>query len=83
MTNWILGIKPTYNGLQIEPKIPLSWKDLKIKREFRGTIYNISIKRIGNGNHTSIYVGGSQLETNTIIPPEIKQKELDVNVVIE
>jgi len=83
MTNWILGIKPTYNGLKIEPKIPVSWKDLKIKREFRGTIYNISIKRIGNGNHTSIHVGGSLLETNTITPPETKQKELDVDVVIE
>jgi cellobiose phosphorylase len=83
MTNWILGIKPTYNGLQIEPKIPISWKDLKIKREFRGTIYNISIKRIGNGNHPSIYVGGSLLDTTTITPPEIIQKEIDVNVVIK
>jgi cellobiose phosphorylase len=83
MTNWILGIKPTYNGLQIEPRIPVSWKDLKIKREFRGTIYNISIKRIGNGNHSSVYVGGSLLENNTIAPPKIEQKELDVNVVIE
>ena len=83
MTNWILGIKPTYNGLQIEPKIPVLWKELKIKREFRGTIYNISIKRIGDGNQPSIYVGGSLLETNTITPPKIKQKEIDVNVVIE
>jgi cellobiose phosphorylase len=43
ITQYILGIQPDYDGLVVDPCIPKSWDGFKIKREFRGAIYNIEI----------------------------------------
>lgn len=37
----ILGIKPTYKGLVIEPCLPSSWNSLEVVRKFRGETYNL------------------------------------------
>ncbi|MBN2103456.1 glycosyl transferase [bacterium] len=44
ITQYILGIKPNYDGLQINPCIPGSWKEFHVQRIFRGATYNITIK---------------------------------------
>lgn len=46
----ILGIKPDYDGLRIDPCIPKSWDGYQVSREFRGDKYNITVK---NPNHVS------------------------------
>ena len=43
ITQFILGIKPTYEGLMIDPCIPSDWKGFRVKRKFRGAEYLISI----------------------------------------
>ena len=43
-TQFILGIKPAYKGLEINPCIPSSWKGFSVKRRFRGAVYNIEVK---------------------------------------
>jgi cellobiose phosphorylase len=43
ITQHILGIKPQYTGLQVDPCIPKAWKEYSVKREFRGAVYNITI----------------------------------------
>ncbi len=43
ITQFILGIRPEYNGLLIDPCIPSDWKKYTVKRVFRGDIYNITI----------------------------------------
>ena len=83
ITNWILGIRPTYRGLELEPKIPSHWKSVTIKRIFRGVTYNITIKRIGDGNHSSLYIGDKLLKRNIIPLTEVKQQEIDVKVIVE
>ena len=47
ITQFILGIKPAYNGLEIDPCIPADWKGYKVSRKFRGAKYNIEIKNNG------------------------------------
>lgn len=42
-THYILGIKPDFDGLVIEPCIPTSWKKFKICRIFRNATYKIEI----------------------------------------
>jgi cellobiose phosphorylase len=44
ISQWILGIKPDYDGIKVEPCIPASWDGYEVKRYFRGTIYNIKIE---------------------------------------
>jgi len=41
ITQWILGIQPDYVGLKVDPCIPSDLKTYRIRRMFRGTIYDI------------------------------------------
>jgi cellobiose phosphorylase len=50
ISQFILGIKPNYNGIEIDPCIPKAWEGYLVKRRFRGALYEISIK---NPNHIS------------------------------
>lgn len=43
-TQYILGIKPTWEGLEIAPCIPKDWTGIKIQRTFRGCKYYITIR---------------------------------------
>ncbi|MCD7973249.1 MAG: glycosyl transferase [Candidatus Azobacteroides sp.] len=44
ITQYILGIRPSYDGLEIDPCIPAGWKEFKVKRTFRNVTYCIHIK---------------------------------------
>jgi cellobiose phosphorylase len=49
-TNWILGIRPQYHGLLVDPCIPKDWTKFEITRHFRNSIYEI---RVRNPHHVS------------------------------
>ncbi len=42
-TDWILGIKPEFHGLLVDPCIPKEWKKFKIIRHYRNTIYDFNV----------------------------------------
>ena len=44
ITQYILGIKPSYDGLEIDPCICSQWKEYTVRRRFRGALYEISVK---------------------------------------
>jgi cellobiose phosphorylase len=43
ITQYILGIKPDYDGLLIDPCIPADWKGYTVIRKFRGATYEIRV----------------------------------------
>lgn len=49
ITEWILGIKPQYDGLLIEPCMPAEIKKYTVRRVFRKATYNINITLTGSG----------------------------------
>ena len=68
ISQWILGIKPDYKGLRIDPCIPKDWNGYTVKRVFKGTTYNIDIK---NPNHVScgvkeLIVDGTSIAGNIV-----------------
>jgi cellobiose phosphorylase len=79
-TQWILGIRPTYQGLRIAPVIPEDWKGFKAERRFRGVLYAISAERAGKGDEVRISVNGEPV-TGDIVPfPSKKQTRIEVRV---
>lgn len=46
-TEWILGVRPSYEGLIIDPCIPKDWKGFTFKRRFRGAAYDIKVETAG------------------------------------
>lgn len=82
-TQFILGIRPAYSGLMVDPCIPKEWGKYEVIRKFRGTTYHIVVK---NPKHVSrgvnsISVGGKKI-TGNIIPPQRSPKTVEVEVVL-
>lgn len=69
ISQYILGIKPEYDGLMVDPAIPKAWDGYRVVREFRKEVLDITIK---NPEHVSkgvkrIVVDGNEI-TGSIIP---------------
>jgi cellobiose phosphorylase len=67
-TNWILGIRPQYHGILVDPCIPKGWADFRVIRHFRNAIYEIKVE---NPNHVSkgikdVTVDGKKLKTSLL-----------------
>ncbi len=43
VSEFILGIKPTYDGLLIDPCLPQTAREFTVKRQFRGSEYTIHV----------------------------------------
>lgn len=43
ISQYILGIRPDFNGLVIDPCIPNEWKGYKVTRKYRGATYQIEV----------------------------------------
>ncbi len=43
ISQYILGIRPDYDGLVIEPCIPPEWEQYRVTRRFRGATYQITV----------------------------------------
>jgi len=68
VTQFMLGIRPEYDGLLIDPCIPEDWKGFKATRKFRGATYKIEVvnpKGKSKGVAT-VTVDGQLLKTNLI-----------------
>lgn len=83
ITQYILGIKPDYNGLMINPCIPKTWKNYKVKRIFRDTVYNIEISNPSGVSKgvKKILVDGKEIEGN-VVPVFPKNSEHKVEVIM-
>jgi cellobiose phosphorylase len=83
ITQWILGIRPHYDGLQIAPVIPQGWAGYKAVRRFRGVSYNITVERQGPGNVLSLIVDGLAITGDIVPEPEAGVIDRNVLVVIQ
>ena len=59
ITQYILGIRPDYNGLRIDPKIPKELDHFTAVRKFRGSEYHIEVENKG-GSDMSCLVNGEE-----------------------
>jgi len=40
---YILGIRPEYDGLRVDPCIPAEWREFEVRRQWRGAVYHIKV----------------------------------------
>jgi len=69
-TNWILGIRPQYNGLLVDPCIPKGWTKFTVIRHFRNAIYKIRVENPDNVSKgiKDVIVDGQKLKSS-LLPP--------------
>jgi cellobiose phosphorylase len=82
-TQYILGIRPTYTGLEVDPCIPAAWDGFHVTRMFRGAVYQIDVK---NPDHVcrgvkSVKVNGLEIGGN-VVPVLQEGKTYQVKVVL-
>ena len=74
----ILGIKPDYDGLMIDPHLPKEIKHVIATRIFRGIKYNITITNTASGKY-KMTVNNKEV-TGKTIPLDTTLTEVNVNV---
>jgi len=80
ITQWILGIQPSWDGLRFAPVIPKGWKGFKATRKYRGVTYRIGVTRAGDGNRVSLVVDGKAVAGEVVPPPAAGRSEVVVDV---
>ncbi len=80
ITQWILGIRPTLDGLQVAPVLPSTWNGYQATRLYQGVRYDISVERHGPGPEASLEVDGKPVAGNLIPLPPAGTKKASVLV---
>ncbi|MCD6247882.1 MAG: glycosyl transferase family 36 [Hadesarchaea archaeon] len=67
-TQYILGVRPSHEGLVVDPCIPKGWSGFRVTRCFRGATYDIEVRNpdgVSRGVR-SVTVDGKPLEGNVL-----------------
>ena len=82
ISQYILGIQPTLDGLKIDPCIPSDNKGYTVDRTYRGVTYHITVDNKAGVEKgvASVTVNGTPVAGNIIAPPADGTKELNVVV---
>jgi cellobiose phosphorylase len=83
ISQWILGIRPGFEGLEIAPVIPWSWDAFKVTRVWRGVRYEIEVTRKGPGNLVDLTVDGKHVEGSVVPLPAEGTREVRVKAILE
>jgi cellobiose phosphorylase len=81
VSQYILGVKPQYDGLQIDPCLPTTAKEYTIQRKFRDAEYTITVKN-PDGKESGVkqvVVDGKSIEGN-IIPYSAGKHTVEVTM---
>ena len=81
VSQYILGVKPQYDGLQIDPCLPTTAKEYTIQRKFRDAEYTITVKN-PDGKESGVkqmIVDGKPIDGN-IIPYSAGKHAVEVTM---
>jgi cellobiose phosphorylase len=80
---YILGVRPVFDGLLVDPKIPNKWAGFKLRRTFRGATYAIEVAnpKGANSGVKSMVVDGRPIEGN-LLPAYADGKTHEVTVTL-
>lgn len=84
ISQYILGVRPDYEALVVDPCVPKDWKNFRITRKFRGTTFNISVENPNGVSKgiKSITVDGETIKGNRIPLSLAKAEQAEVKVVL-
>mgnify|MGYP000953721793 CR=1 FL=1 len=83
ISQYILGIRPDFDGLIIDPCIPKDWSEFSVTRNFRNSIYHITVKNPNGVNKgiKQIICDDREIEGNKL-PLVNDNKEHQVEVIL-
>ena len=83
VSQYILGIRPDYDGLVIDPCIPSTLSGFTAKRDFRGVTYHIQVKNpTGVQKGVKVLTVDGVIADGNMIPFDPSKKEVTVEVIM-
>ncbi len=84
ISQWILGIRPDFDGLRIDPVLPSDWDGFTGKRSYRGATYDITVHKPAgvSGRVSHLIVDGERVD-GTLIPLAEAGRTVTVEAVVE
>jgi cellobiose phosphorylase len=83
VTGWVLGVRPDWDGLRIDPCLPATWRQASMVRPFRGSTYHVEIDMPPAAEHPGVVevrLDGVELPDNVIPPPQTAGERHEVRV---
>ena len=79
----ILGLKPTLDGLRVDPCLPSGMKGFTVTRRYRGALYHITVKNPDGVQHgvRRVTVNGKE-QSGTVLAPAPAGSTVDVEVLM-
>ena len=68
----VLGVRPEWDGLRIDPCLPPGWREARVSRPYRGCTHNISIEidaSLPADALPQVTLNGERVEGNLLPPP--------------
>ena len=83
VSQYILGIQPTLDGLKVDPCIPHALSGFTVTRRFRGATYHITVDNAAGVQHgvKSVTMDGKPLQ-GSVLPLAAEGAEVNVQVVM-
>jgi len=63
----VLGVRPDWDGLRIDPCLPATWETASMVRPYRGATYHLKIDRTTTDH--GLWLDGARLESPLLPPP--------------
>lgn len=81
LSQYLCGLRPTYDGLMVEPRLPEHIKSAELTRKFRGVTYKITVENKKNDGKVVLEVDGGKVD-GTIVKANPGVKEVTVKAII-
>lgn len=83
VTHWVLGVRPEWDGLRIDPCLPSQWGGASLTRPYRGSTYHVRIERgddLPPGSPSEVSVDGRRIDGNVIVSGDRAGRVVEVRV---
>lgn len=76
----LFGLAPDWNGLAIQPNLPLAWDKVEAERRFRGAKVRVTYEKSGDTKEREIWYEGRLLESGILAVESGKAYEVTVQL---
>jgi cellobiose phosphorylase len=66
LSQWIIGIRPNFDGLTVEPRLPSHVKNATLRRTYRGADYVITVENRNPAGKVVLTVDGKSVDGTTL-----------------
>lgn len=79
----ILGLRPDFHGLKLEPAVPKAWEAFEMEKDFRGKHLHIQVKNPGHVENgcKRMLVNGKEIDGN-YIPEEMMEEQTEIVLIM-